>query len=401
MEWQQKEDSPVKWIVIEGAVLVSHGREDIILGTDDTLELLPEGFYLLNRETGNRFNKKTKVRYAFSPGNNLYYKNPNHMDMDQDLLLAIKLAEQEKVVSPMMDPSSARLAQELQDAEYVRMLLDKEKKTVAPVMDPSSARLAQELQDAEYVRMLLDKENREKQEAEGIQLAKRLQEEEEQRRKKREEEEDLSFAKALELNLQFEEEEMRRAMEEYAESISKRNARDEEETMKLLRKEGLLGPGGYWSKLLPDNVPFERTVIEKGNKLYHLVESRFKKAGKSIVRIETVQNHKVWQAYVEAKLAYPDRQELYRFHGTPYINVDGICKSGFLVSKDVAGGGTKIWSAPEDNPLYSVGYSQRGAAPDGTLYMFLAKVWADQTTTNQWTVNAGAFMYPEFLIVFK
>jgi len=397
MEWQQKEDddTPVKWLTIEGAVLVSHGREDILIGIDDTLDLLPEGFYLINRETGNRFNKKTKVRYAFSPGNPLYYKNPNRMDIDQDLLLAIKLAEQEKSVSP------ARLAQELQDAEYVRMLLEKEKKTVAPIMDPTSARLAQELQDAEYVRMLLDKETREKEEAEGIRLAKRLQEEEEQRKKKREEEEDLSFAKALELNLQFEEEEMRRAMEEYAESISKRNASAEEETMKLLRKEGLLGPGGYWNRLLPETVPFERKVIEKGNKLYHLVESRFNKAGRTILRIETVQNHKVWQSYLEAKLAYPGRKEVYRFHGTPYMNVDGICKSGFLVSKDVSGGGTKIWSAPEDNPAYSVGYSAKGAGPDGTLYMFLAKVWADQTTTNQWTVNAGNFMYPEFLIVFK
>jgi len=172
-------------------------------------------------------------------------------------------------------------------------------------------------------------------------------------------------------------------------------------TMKLLRKEGLLGPGGYWSKLLPETVTYERKIVEKSNKLYHLVESRFKKAGRAIVKIETVQNHRVWQSYLEAKATYPDRKEVYRFHGTPFMNVDGICKSGFLVSKDVSGGGTKIWSAPEDNPAYSVGYSQKGVAPDGTLYMFLAKVLADSTTTNQWTVTAGAFMYPEFLIVFK
>jgi hypothetical protein len=370
MEWQLKEEEDVlvKWFVIEGAVLVSHGREDIILGTDDTLEELPEGFYLVNKETGNRFNRKTKVRFAFSPGNPLFFKNTNHVD--EDLLLAIQLAEQEKAAP-------------------------------APRPDPNSARLAQELQDAEYVRMLLEKEAREKEEAEGIRLAKQLQEEEEKRRKKMAEDEDLSYAKALELNLQFEEEEMRRAMEEYAASIAKRNAKDEEETMKLLRKEGLLGPGGYWSRILPEKVPFERKIVESGSNLYQIVESRFKKAGRAIVRIETVQNDRVWQTYLDAKMKNPSRKEVYRFHGTPYANVDGICNSGFLVSKDVSGRGTRIWSAPDDNPTYSVGYSQKGIAPDGTLYMFLAKVLADQVTTNQWTVDAGAFMYPEFLIVFK
>jgi hypothetical protein len=369
MEWQlnEEEDVLVKWFVIEGAVLVSHGREDIILGSDDTLELLPEEFYLVNKDTGNRFNRKTKVRFAFSPGNNLFYKNPNNVD--EDLLLAIQLAEQDKAAAPRPDPNSARLAQELQDAEYVRMLIEKEA--------------------------------REKEETEGSLLAKKLQEEEEKRRKKMEEDEDLSFAKALELNLQFEEEEMRRAMEEYASTLAKQNTVNEEATMKLLRQEGLLGPGGYWTRILPEKVPFERKVIEKKNQLYDLVESKFKKAGRSIVRIETVQNDKVWGTYLEAKMKHPSRNEVYRFHGTPFKNVDGICTSGFLVSKDMAGGGTRIWSAPDDNPNYSVGYAQKGIAPDGTLYMFLAKVLADQVTTNQWTVDAGAFMYPEFLIVFK
>jgi len=351
---------------------VSHGREDIILGINETLELLPEGFYIINTETGNRFNKKTKVRYAFTPGNTLFYKNPNKMDIDEDLLLAIKLSEEEN--------------------SHVRAV---------PRADPVSARLAQELQDAEYVRMLLDKEAREKEEAEGIRLARKLHEEEEVRKRKRDEDEDLSFAKALELNLQFEEEEMKRAMEEYASFIASRNAIDEEETMKLLRKEGLLGPGGYWQRILPQGVPFERKAIEKGNNLYHLVESRFKKAGRAIVKIETVQNDKVWGNYLESKMKNPGRKEVYRFHGTPYANVDGICSSGFLTSKDLSGGGKLIWSAPEDNPSYSVGYSQKGVAPDGTLYMFLAKVLADQTTTNQWTVNEGSLMYPEFLIVFR
>jgi len=175
---------------------------------------------------------------------------------------------------------------------------------------------------------------------------------------------------------------------------------DEKEFQKRLAEEKAKraeasGPGGYWSEL-PKGKSVQRVAIAPGHTLYQMVQDKFKNSGREIKTLEYVQNPEVWKKYSEAKKS-TGTPEVWRFHGTPYTNVDGICANGFLTSKDQSGGGTTIWSA--ENASYSVGYSSKGPAPDGTLYMFLCRVLSTTATVS--TVRDQTHMFPEFLIAFK
>lgn len=145
-----------------------------------------------------------------------------------------------------------------------------------------------------------------------------------------------------------------------------------------------------------------------------MVQSRFSPAQRQIVEIFYVQNELLWRKYAETKFVNPNIPEVYRFHGTPFKNIDSICEHGFLTSKDIAGRGsslifclnflsfcigTTIWSAT--SPATSVHYAQRGPNFDGTHCMFLAKVLSGMPETVYTTVKSGYMMYPEFLITFK
>jgi len=127
-----------------------------------------------------------------------------------------------------------------------------------------------------------------------------------------------------------------------------------------------------------------------------MVEEKFRACGRQIKVLEYIQNPLVWKNYFECKKS-TGIPEVWRFHGTPYTNVEGICATGFLTSKDRSGGGTTIWSA--ENASYSVGYSSKGPAPDGTLYMFLCRVLSTTATIS--TVRDQRHMFPEFLIAYK
>jgi len=116
-----------------------------------------------------------------------------------------------------------------------------------------------------------------------------------------------------------------------------------------------------------------------------------------IISLHYVQNEELWLKYCSSKFDFPNVPEVYRFHGTPFKNIDGICEHGFLTSKDVAGRGTTIWAA--ENASYSVGYAAKGPASDGTHVMFLAKMLS--STNNISTVKDGSQMYPEYIITFK
>jgi len=155
------------------------------------------------------------------------------------------------------------------------------------------------------------------------------------------------------------------------------------------------GPG-YWVEALPKGKTYRRVPLAPGTDLYHMVEEKFRNCGRQIKTLDYVQNPVVWKNYFEAKKS-TGIPEVFRFHGTPYNNVDGICATGFLISKDRSGGGTTIWSA--ENASYSVGYSNKGPAPDGTLYMFLCRVLSTTATIS--TVRDQSHMFPEFIISYK
>jgi len=127
-----------------------------------------------------------------------------------------------------------------------------------------------------------------------------------------------------------------------------------------------------------------------------MVEEKFRACGRKIKSLEYVQNERVWKSYVESKKS-TGIPEVWRFHGTPYVNVAGICEQGFLTSLDRSGGGTTIWSA--ENPSYSVGYSNKGPGPDGTLYMFLCRVLSSTASIS--TVQNQSHIFPEFVIAYK
>jgi len=175
---------------------------------------------------------------------------------------------------------------------------------------------------------------------------------------------------------------------------------EEKEFQKLLAEEKTKraftnGPG-YWVEALPKGKQFRRVPVAPGHDLYLMVDEKFKLCGRKIKTLEYVQNPAVWKNYFEAKKS-TGIPEVWRFHGTPYANVEGICSTGFLTSKDRSGGGTTIWSA--ENASYSIGYSNKGPAPDGTLYMFLCRVLS--TTASISTVRDQSHMFPEFLISYN
>jgi len=155
------------------------------------------------------------------------------------------------------------------------------------------------------------------------------------------------------------------------------------------------GPG-YWVEALPKGKQYRRVAIAPGSDLYLMVEEKFRNCGRQIKTLEYVQNPITWKNFFEQKKS-TGTPEVWRFHGTPYINVEGICNTGFLTSKDRSGGGTTIWSA--ENASYSVGYSNKGPGPDGTLYMFLCRVLSTTATIS--TVRDQRHMFPEFLIAYK
>jgi len=176
--------------------------------------------------------------------------------------------------------------------------------------------------------------------------------------------------------------------------------KEEKDVQKLMAEEKAKraysnGPG-YWVEGLPKGKSFRKVAIAPGTDLYQMVEEKFRNCGRQIKTLEYVQNPGVWKNYFEAKKS-TGIPEVWRFHGTPYLNVEGICGSGFLTSKDRSGGGTTIWSA--ENASYSVGYSNKGPAPDGTLYMFLCRVLSTTATIS--TVRDERHMFPEFLIAYK
>jgi len=152
----------------------------------------------------------------------------------------------------------------------------------------------------------------------------------------------------------------------------------------------------YWVHPLLKGEQFRRVALPRGHNVYDMVEEKFKACGRTIKTIEYVQNETTWKAYTREKQRNKFK-EVWRFHGTPHTNIDGISARGLLTSLDQSGGGTTIWSAAD--PSVSVGYSQRGPAPDGTLYMFLCRVLSDMEHIS--TVQSGSLMYPEFLISYE
>jgi len=212
--------------------------------------------------------------------------------------------------------------------------------------------------------------------------------------------EDEKFAKDLERLMAAEEKKRKAALEESYRTATKLQAEEDAEFKKRIEKEKsqheiLYGPG-YWSEPLKYHEKWRRVPVSPDLELYGMVETKFRESGRKISSLEYVQNPKLWKTYVEAKRA-TNIPEVMRFHGTPYKNVDGICAQGILTSKDVSGGGTTIWSA--ENPSYSVGYSNKGPAPDGTLYMFLCRVLSTTATIS--TVRDSAHIFPEFVIAYK
>jgi len=211
--------------------------------------------------------------------------------------------------------------------------------------------------------------------------------------------EDEKFAADLERHFKNEERKRKEALEKDMKAAKR--LQDEEESVyrKLLeeerkKKEHAGGPG-YWVLPLLKDEKFRRVPIDEDNALWDLVEGKFRECKRKIKSIEFIQNEKVWKQFIEAK-RQTGLPEVWRFHGTPFDNVEAICEKGLLTSNDVSGGGTTIWSA--ENPSYSVGYSNKGPAPDGTLYMFLCRVLSTTATIS--TVQTGAHIFPEFIIAY-
>jgi len=200
--------------------------------------------------------------------------------------------------------------------------------------------------------------------------------------------EDYSAQLAFQLNEQFMNDELSRST---IDELLAKDMQDQEYETGRMEK----GPG-YWNQAL-NGKHFQRIRLSPDSPLYAFVQQKFVSTGKTIQYIEYVQNETVWYAYLQSKFNNPTIPEVYRFHGSPHSNIDGISLSGFLTSRDVSGGGTTIWSA--EAPTVSVGYASKGPAPDGTHFMFLAKVLS--VTPNVSTVRDGTHMYPEFLIAFK
>jgi len=200
--------------------------------------------------------------------------------------------------------------------------------------------------------------------------------------------EEISTQLAFQLNEQFLNDELSRNT---IDELIAKEMQDQEDEVGRMEK----GPG-YWNQPLNGN-HFQRIRLSPDSPLYTFVLQKFAPTGRKIQYIEYVQNETVWYAYLQSKYNNPSIPEVYRFHGTPFKNIDGISLQGFLTSKDISGGGTTIWSA--EAPTTSLGYAGKGPGPDGTLYMFLAKVLSGMSSVS--TVRDGTYMYPEFLIAFK
>jgi len=211
---------------------------------------------------------------------------------------------------------------------------------------------------------------------------------------------DEKFAKDLEKLFAGEEKKRQEQFEKDFKAAKALQETEEKELQRLLTEEKTRrafsdGPG-YWVENLPKGKQSRRVPIAPGAELYLMVEEKFSKCGRTIKTLDYIQNPTVWKNYFEAKKA-TGIPEVWRFHGTPYTNVDGICQKGFLTSKDLAGRGTTIWSA--EAASYSIGYSNKGPGPDGTLYMFLCRVLSTTATIS--TVQNQNHMYPEFIITYK
>jgi len=212
--------------------------------------------------------------------------------------------------------------------------------------------------------------------------------------------EDEKFAAQLKRLFDGEEKKKKDALESDMRAALKLQQLEEKEFQKkfdLERKEREFDGPFYWVCPLLKNEKYRRVRLPPNHEVYRMVEEKFTKCGRKIQTIEYVQNERTWKNYINEKRRQKTIKEVWRFHGTPHTNVDGISENGLLTSKDQSGGGTTIWSA--EDPNVSVGYSQRGPAPDGTLYMFLCRVLSNMAQIS--TVQNGALMYPEFLIAYQ